>query len=357
MNQLPATTTSTSPAALTAGDHARIRAALDAAESPHTRRAYIAGWERWQDWAIARGAATMPAAPDTVSAYFAERAESVSVATVRMDRAAIAAAHRATGAADPCRHEAVRRVLKGIGRQRKVSGRGQVQGLDWRAADLAAGIAANGGGSVAGIRDAALIATMSDALLRVSEAAALAVDDVQIQADGSGTLLVRRSKTDQEGRGHVRYLGAPTMEAITRWQVASGIVDGRLFRAVSKGDGIGAQIGTRSLRAIIAKRARAAGITGHVSGHSLRVGSAQSLAAAGAGRVELQQAGDWQAPTMPAALRASPARRPRRRRQAPLLRAVGAAQRGARSACTSSGQGRAAAVLRVSIAPPGQQTC
>ena len=39
---------------------------------------------------------------------------------------------------------------------------------------------------------------------------------------------------------------------------------------------------------------------GRVSGHSLRVGSAQSLAAAGAGLVELQEAGDWQAPTMPA---------------------------------------------------------
>ena len=32
----------------------------------------------------------------------------------------------------------------------------------------------------------------------------------------------------------------------------------------------------------------------------LRVGSAQSLAAAGAGLVELQEAGDWQAPTLPA---------------------------------------------------------
>ena len=37
-----------------------------------------------------------------------------------------------------------------------------------------------------------------------------------------------------------------------------------------------------------------------VSGHSLRVGSAQSLAAAGAGLVDLQQAGDWKAPQMPA---------------------------------------------------------
>ena len=76
---------------------------------------------------------------------------------------------------------------------------------------------------------------------------------------------------------------------------------GPLFRQVLK-DGATAtgRLGVRSIRSIIAKRAAAAGITGRVSGHSLRVGSAQSLAAAGAGLVELQEAGDWQAPTMPA---------------------------------------------------------
>ena len=36
-----------------------------------------------------------------------------------------------------------------------------------------------------------------------------------------------------------------------------------------------------------------------VSGHSLRVGSAQSLAAAGTSLVEMQQAGCWESPTMP----------------------------------------------------------
>ena len=54
-------------------------------------------------------------------------------------------------------------------------------------------------------------------------------------------------------------------------------------------------------------------VAGRVSGHSLRVGSAQSLAAAGAGLVELQEAGDWQAPTMPAhtvSVRPAAARRP-----------------------------------------------
>ena len=59
-------------------------------------------------------------------------------------------------------------------------------------------------------------------------------------------------------------------------------------------------LGVRSIRRIITRRAADAGIVGGVSGHSLRVGAAQSLTAAGAGLVELQQAGDWKAPHMPA---------------------------------------------------------
>ena len=195
-----------------------------------------------------------------------------------------------------------------------------MQGLDWRAADLAAGVAANGGRSLAGRRDAALIQVMSDALLRVSEAAALDVADVQRQADGSGTVTVTGSKTDQEGRGHVRYLGAPTMQRLSAWLSGAGIVNGGpLFRQVLKdGATVTGRLGARSIRAIIAKRAADAGIAGRVSGHSLRVGSAQSLGSsrrrpcgiAGSGRL----AGAHHA----GALRTPPVRRTRRRRQAAL---------------------------------------
>ena len=45
--------------------------------------------------------------------------------------------------------------MRGISRTGRDQGRGQVARLDWRAADLAAGIAANEGHSLAGLRDAA----------------------------------------------------------------------------------------------------------------------------------------------------------------------------------------------------------
>ena len=65
------------------------------------------------------------------------------------------------------------------------------------------------GGSVRELRDAALLAIMSDGLLRVSEAAALEAAD--LEAEGANTLTIRRSKTDQEGEGTVQYMGGPTV--------------------------------------------------------------------------------------------------------------------------------------------------
>ncbi len=56
----------------------------------------------------------------------------------------------------------------------------------------------------------------------------------------------------------------------------------------------------QSVRQIVKDRAQAAGIAGRISGHSLRVGTAQSLAREGAGEVEMQTMGRWKSPTMPA---------------------------------------------------------
>jgi integrase len=136
-----------------------------------------------------------------------------------------------------------------------------------------------------------------DALLRVSEIAALDVADVSLAEQ---TVVIRRSKTDQEGAGAVQFLGKPTVERIRTWLRASGLAAGALFRVVNKSGRVyGERLTARSIRTIITRRARAAGVEGRVSGHSLRVGSAQSLATSGASLVEMQVAGRWESPNMP----------------------------------------------------------
>ena len=140
-------------------------------------------------------------------------------------------------------------------------------------------------------------AVASDALLRVSEISALDVGDVNLEEQ---TLLIRRSKTDQEGAGAVQFLGEPTVARVRAWLLGAGLTEGALFRPVHKSGRLRTgRLTERSIRRIIIRRARDTGVAGRVSGHSLRVGSAQSLATAGASLVEMQLAGRWSSPVMP----------------------------------------------------------
>ena len=150
--------------------------------------------------------------------------------------------------------------------------------------------------TIAGLRDAALIRLMSDCLLRISEAVAVDVSDLQ-----KSTLRVKSSKTDQEGRGEVLFVGDTTLKLIRRYRRKAGIEDGALFRRIRRGDHVtGERLTDVSARRIIKARAAAAGVEGFISGHSLRVGSAVSLAQAGASVVDMQNAGRWKSPQMPA---------------------------------------------------------
>ena len=53
---------------------------------------------------------------------------------------------------------------------------------------------------------------MSDCLLRISEAVAVNVGDLH-----KSTLRIKSSKTDQEGRGEVLFIGGPTLKLIDRY--------------------------------------------------------------------------------------------------------------------------------------------
>ena len=111
-------------------------------------------------------------------------------------------------------------------------------------------------GNMAGLRDAAIVAVASDALLRVSEVAALDVSDVNLAEQ---TVLIRHSKTDQESKGTVQFLGKPTTERIQAWLLNSRLTEGAaLFRAVNKAGRVqGRHLTDRSIQVFIRQRARA----------------------------------------------------------------------------------------------------
>lgn len=186
-------------------------------------------------------------------------------------------------------------TLAGIRRDGKARGRGQVDGLIWQDVERVC-IQAETDGTLAGLRDSAMIRLMSDCLLRISEVVAVNVEDL-----GDRTLTVHASKSDQEGRGDSLYVCDRTRSIISQYLEGSGVESDALFRQIRRGGHIQQnRLHDHSARRIIQKRALAAGVEGFISGHSLRVGSAMSLASAGATVVDMQVAGRWKSSQMPA---------------------------------------------------------
>ena len=186
-------------------------------------------------------------------------------------------------------------TLAGIRRDGKDRGRGQVDGLIWQDVERVC-LLAEMENSLTGLRDAAMIRLMSDCLLRISEVVAVDVADLE-----GNTLTLRFSKTDQEGVGESLYVCENTRQLLKRYTEQASIDSGAVFRRIRFGGHIQlTRLHPHSARRIIKKRAADAGVEGFISGHSLRVGSAVSLAQAGATVVDMQVAGRWKSSQMPA---------------------------------------------------------
>ena len=174
-------------------------------------------------------------------------------------------------------------TLAGIRREGRDRGRGQVDGLIWQDVERVC-IYAETERTLAGLRDVAMIRLMSDCLLRISEVVTVNVGDLKEK-----TLTLRSSKTDQEGTGESLYVCDTTRKVLKRYRERAAITRGALFRHIRRGDHIQSdRLTPHSARRIIKKRATNADVEGFISGHSLRVGSAVSLAQAGATVVDMQ---------------------------------------------------------------------
>ena len=201
--------------------------------------------------------------------------------------------HEAAGLANPCRSAEIRRALAGLAR---IHGRPQRQASPLDADALAAieataGIPrpTTGGGqeTVIAARRRALVdvapaRVLSDAGLRRSEASALAWGDVR-EGDGEGGLLhIQRSKTDSEGEGELVAITRASVEALDAVRPVDAETGTRVFG-----------LSARQLSRRVAAMAAVAGLQGHYSGHSGRVGLAVRMARNGAPAQIAQRQGRW----------------------------------------------------------------
>jgi integrase len=268
------------------------------AYAANTERAFRADTAIFTGWCAAAGFASLPAEPGIVAAFVDAMGDAKAPATIRRYVASIAACHRAARLPNPCGDDTVRLALK---RLHRAKGRAQAQAAPLTRDRVEIMLAAGGDGPRA-LRNRALLAVAYDSLCRRSELVVLGCGDVQAGPHDDGTLTLRRSKTDQEGQGSIRYLAPDTMRAVRAWMDAAGHGEGALFRSVGKGGAIGGPLDTGDVARIFKSMARAAGldasIVAAISGHSSRVGAAQDQVRHGVELPAVMQAGGWTTPAM-----------------------------------------------------------
>jgi integrase len=244
----------------------------------NTKRAYTCDLVHFESWG-----GSIPGAADMVASYLAAHADTLSVATLVRRLASISKAHEVRALPNPTRSELVRATMRGIRRTRS---RAQREARPLLKDDLLLVLDAMGI-ELKATRDRALLLIGFAGGLRRSELVGLDVGDVEHVRQGV-VLHLRRSKTDQEGRGqkigvpHGRTRWCP-VSAFDAWIAASGISEGAIFRPVDRHGRIhDFRLSGEAIALVVRERVAAAGFEpAGYSGHSLRAGLATSAAQAG----------------------------------------------------------------------------
>jgi integrase len=252
----------------------------------------------------------LPASPEVVAGFVLHCKETgKKPATVRRYLSTIARLHRAAALFNPCASEAVQMEVKGMtnevsSRQRQAKGLGM--------AEIQAFLNLPGD-NLPTIRERAMLCVAYDAMARRSELVGVDLEDLGFLGDGTGWLLIRRSKTDQAGEGHVAYLSRQTVRYLQAWLQKAGIKEGPVFRRIigrgavtydRQGKGriggrLSAEAVARAFKAVAKFLNMPANEVEKVSGHSVRVGATQDLLALNVDLVSVMREGRWTTVRMP----------------------------------------------------------
>lgn len=144
---------------------------------------------------------------------------------------------------------------------------------------LAAMVAKADLATLKGKRDKALLLFGFASAMRRSELVALTVEDLEETKRGL-LVTLRRSKTDQEGKGQQRVIPfgrrpeTCPVKALNAWLDAAGISEGRLFRSVTRHGQVGEEsLSGNALAGVVKHYAKRIGLNpDEFAGHSLRAG-------------------------------------------------------------------------------------
>lgn len=275
-------------------DLERAHGFAEKSRAHNTKRAYRADWSLFQEWCKERGVIPLPATPETVSTYIASVAHKYKLSSLERKLSAISQAHKTAGYDSPAlsSEEPLHSVWSGIvrekGRSKDKAAPALTEDIRLMIDSLPTKEESSNQLTLSSLRDRAIILIGFTGALRRSEIINLDTGDINFVAEGI-RLVVRKSKSDQEGHGHVkgiRYGDKPRtcpVRSIRAWINKAEIEEGPLFRSVDRWGNIGdSRLSGRSVANIVKRAAKDAGLDhDQYSGHSLRAGFTTQAARAG----------------------------------------------------------------------------
>jgi len=251
-----------------------------------TLRAYRSAWTQYTAWCERLGFAPLTGEAEIIGLYLVKAAETRTVPTLRVHLAAIATAHRLAGVPVDLKHPRIALVLDGLAR-------GQADRTVRQAAPILLDalprlLTVQPDGPL-GLRNRAMLLIGYGAALRRSELVALRIGDVTRHPDRGVEVAVRRSKTDQHGRGDGVAIWAAAdpdlcvLRAHDAWLAVRGALrpEDPLFCGVLKNGRVtGKPLSDKAVERLVKDSASRAGLPepARFSGHSLRAGLATAAA-------------------------------------------------------------------------------
>lgn len=308
------------------------------AYSPNSARSIRVDWRHWMAFCVQHNRQCLPIAFDDL-AYFLRALVATGYKRATLDHilftlrlmSQIFSSPSPTDSIqfkwfwrDLCRTDALKRAQH------------QAKGLNIERVDVAvaaAGMSAQEGDTAdlqllpkraLAVRDAAFVAIAYQLMARSSEMVVLRWEDIEFDEgeDGGATCVIRRSKTDQEGKSIKKYIQSDAAELLKSWQklrlAARELLwpEGQLqfdsnpyifhriprYRVLAPRPGrpienarwdgpLTVREGDRILKRTVGKA---------YSSHSARVGATQDLTSAGEELPYIMQEGRWKNPAMPA---------------------------------------------------------
>ncbi len=262
---------------------------MQAQKAPNTERAYAHSWSQFERWCGEAGRRALPASAETVSLFVAwclEPKQDYRLHTIRSRLTAIAAVHVQSGHDSPVT-EQVRKLLNAAARQRAEEPGGKAALTPAQIRRICDRLETN---VPRDVRDRAIILLGFHSGWRRSELASLRMADVKLE-DGKGLLLrLRKSKTDQLGKGRVagihygkRKETCP-VRAYESWLQVRGEWKGPLFCRLTKSGGVlQAGLSGEAILDVVKRCLELIGVDSSAYGaHSLRAGMITAAAQSGA---------------------------------------------------------------------------